>query len=63
MTNREKFLEKLSKMDKREMAAVMCNALDCDECPAAQGSRFCQGIDVVEEWIDKEAEDEWTDFS
>ena len=55
MTNRDAFLKKLSTLSDKELAAVMCNGTDCDECPAATDTVFCRGIEVVEKWFHKEA--------
>ena len=62
MKNRDLFLKKLSNMDDAELADVMCNILDCYECP---GSTCCadNGMTALTGWMGKEAKDEWTDFS
>ena len=56
MTNRDAFLKKLSTLSDKDLAAVMCNGLDCDECPATTDTLFCRGIEVVEKWMGEEVE-------
>lgn len=60
MTNREKLLEKLSKMDNHDLAYVLCASQrgDCDDCIARS---VCRGSHKVVEWLGKEEKDDLAD--
>lgn len=54
MTNREKFLKKLSKMDNHDLARVLCaSQRDCEDCIARS---VCRGSHTVVEWLGEEVE-------
>ena len=52
MTNREKFLKKLSEMTNEQLARVFCRVSCCSDCPARADCFDLSGIEeVLVDWL------------
>ena len=54
MTNREKFLKKLTEMTNEQLARVFCKVSWCSDCPARADCFDLSGIkEVLVDWLAK----------
>ena len=59
MTNREKFLKKLSEITNEQLARVFCEVSLCSDCPARIDCFDLSGIkEVLVDWLSKDEEAE-----
>lgn len=58
MTNREKFLKKLTEMTNEQLARVFCRVSWCSDCPARADCFDLSGIEeVLVDWLAEGSEE------